>query len=59
MNIQYETLYNVAIDKLQMCEIENIKLKALCLEYQKEINELHSKIEKLNNVNDKESNRKE
>lgn len=42
MEIQYETLYNVAIDKLQTCEIENIKLKAICLEYQKTIKELNN-----------------
>lgn len=41
MEIQYETLYNVAIDKLQNLEIENIKLKALCLEYQKTIKKLN------------------
>lgn len=53
MNIKYETLYNVAIDKLQILEVENIKLKALCLEYQKNINELNEKIEQFNNINDK------
>ena len=50
MEIRYETLYNIAINKLQILEIENIKLNALCLEYQKKLDELNNNYETLKGI---------
>ena len=58
VEIKYENLYGVTLEKLQISERENIELRALCLSYESKVNELNSKIEELSN-NEKIDNKEE
>lgn len=48
VEIKYENLYGVTLEKLQLAERENIELRAICLSYNEELNSLNEKIEELN-----------